>query len=322
MDKMKVGFLTNKLTLRGTEIALYDYADFNETILGNESVILTRSFESVRNGFDVSLGAYLKFKKRFNKMFYYDKTSMDEIIVNEKIDVLYIIKSGNRSDGIVTNKCKCVIHCVFELNDKHGDVYVAISQNLNHIWYTNYPVVPHMIRVVNTNENLRESLNIPITNLVFGRYGGRESFDINFVKEVVVRVANENPNYTFLFMNTYPFCQMKNVIFVDGTDNMNRKRMFINTCDAMIHARERGETFGLSCGEFAVCGKPVITYGLSKERNHLDILGDKAILYQNREDLYDILKGFEKDKYHMEGNGYLDYSPENVMKVFQKVFLD
>jgi hypothetical protein len=32
-----IGFLSNKLTLRGTEIAMYDYADYNETILNNRS---------------------------------------------------------------------------------------------------------------------------------------------------------------------------------------------------------------------------------------------------------------------------------------------
>lgn len=318
---MKVGFLTNKLTLRGTEVAVYDYAHYNETILGNESIILTRSFESVRNGFDVDLKAYLKFKKRFSKMFYYDKISIDDIVTNEKIDVLYIIKSGNRNDGLITKKCKCVIHCVFEFNDKHGDVYSGISQSLNDIWKTKYPIVPHMISIPDLKEDLRESLNIPSTNIVFGRYGGRETFDIGFAKEMVIQVAKENPNYTFLFMNTYPFCQLKNVIFLEGTEDMNKKRMFINSCDAMIHARERGESFGLSCGEFAVCGKPVITYGGSKERNHLDVLGDRAIVYNNSLELYNILKGFNKNKYDMKNNGYLFYNPENVIKIFRDVFL-
>ena len=318
---MKVGFLTNKLTLRGTEVAVYDYADYNETILGNESIILTRSFESVRNGFDVDLKAYLKFKKRFSKMLYYDKSSIDNIVINENIDVLYIIKSGNKNDGLITSKCKCVIHCVFELNDKHGDVYAGISQSLNDIWKTKYRVVPHMISIPDLKEDLRESLNIPSTNIVFGRYGGRETFDIGFAKEVVIQVARENLNYTFLFMNTYPFCQLKNVIFLEGTEDMVKKRMFINSCDAMIHARERGESFGLSCGEFAVCEKPVITYGLSKERNHLDVLGDKAVIYHNHDELYKLLKEFDKSKYDMKENGYLNYNPENVMKIFKEVFL-
>ena len=30
------------------------------------------------------------------------------------------------------------------------------------------------------------------------------------------------------------------------------KKKFINTCDAMIYGRSLGESFGLSCGEFAI----------------------------------------------------------------------
>ncbi len=39
---MKVAFHTNSLSLRGTEIALYDYALHNQTLLGHESVIFHR----------------------------------------------------------------------------------------------------------------------------------------------------------------------------------------------------------------------------------------------------------------------------------------
>ena len=317
---MKVGFLTNKLTLRGTEVAVYDYANYNEKLLGNESFIFTRSFESVKNSYDVDIKAYLKFKKRFPHMVYYDKINLDDWIEQNKLDVLYIIKSGGK-DGIFTTKCKCVIHCVFELNDKHGQVYAGISQTLNDIWKTNYPVVPHMIDVAHTDDNLRKELGILENNIVFGRYGGQESFDIQFAKEAVYKVALENSNITFLFMNTHPFCRLVNIIFIQGTEDMMFKRKFINTCDAMIHARERGESFGLSCGEFAVCGKPVITFGGSKEKNHLDVLGDKGIIYHNFDDLYKLLKDFDKSKYDMKENGYLKYNPENVMKIFKDVFL-
>ena len=99
---MKVGFLTNKLTLRGTEIAIYDYAHYNEKLLGNESFIITRSFETVKNGYDVDIKAYLKFKKRFPNVLYYDKTSLDDLIEQNNIDVLYVIKSGGRNDGLFT----------------------------------------------------------------------------------------------------------------------------------------------------------------------------------------------------------------------------
>ena len=53
----KIAFHANQLSLRGTEIALFTYAKYNEDILGNKSVI----FSSPNNNLD-SLG---KFQERF-----------------------------------------------------------------------------------------------------------------------------------------------------------------------------------------------------------------------------------------------------------------
>lgn len=319
---MKVAFLCNKLTIRGDNVAMYDYAHFNETLLGNQSVIITRDFNKIMNHFDVDIKAYLKFKRRFPVFYYEKREDLDVIVEREKIDVLYIIKSGTLIDGLITNKCKCVIHCVFELNNPHGDVYASVSPSVNKMWNTNYPVVPHMIYIPEVVGDLREELNIPKSNIVFGRYGGKETFDLKFAQQVVVKVASENPNYTFLFMNTYRFCDLKNVIFLEGNTDMIYKRKFINTCDAMIHGGARGETFGIACGEFSVCKKPVIVYNQPNGgRSHLEILGEKAVIYNNPNELYEILKQFDPSKYNMENNGYMNYNPENVMKIFKEVFL-
>jgi hypothetical protein len=66
----------------------------------------------------------------------------------------------------------------------------------------------------------------------------------------------------------------------------------------------------------------VITYALSEEQAHLDILQDKALRFSTYRDLMDILLNFEPDP-----NGNWDvysepFSPENVMRKFREVFLD
>ena len=68
---LTVAFLSNKLTLRGTEIAIFDYADYNEKILGNKSIIITRDYEKIKHEYDVDIQAYNKFKNRFG-VFYYE----------------------------------------------------------------------------------------------------------------------------------------------------------------------------------------------------------------------------------------------------------
>jgi hypothetical protein len=316
-----IGFLSNKLTLRGTEIAMYDYAHFNETLLNNKSIIITRDYENIKDHFDVSLDAYNKFKKRFQVEFYQTQSDIDNIVEKYKLTHLYIIKGGN-FDGLYTTKCKNLIHCVFTAYQPHGHVYSVISSDVNRLSNTNYPVVPHMIYNSNNIDNFRKELNIQENAIVFGRYGGLETFDINFVHEVIKLILNIRSDIYFIFMNTYVFHKHNNIIYLDGTSDMNIKKKFINTCDALLHARFGGETFGLTCGEFALELKPVITWNGSKERNHINVLGDKAILYNDITDLFNILINFNKEKYSMENNGFFDYLPEKVIDIFKRVYLE
>lgn len=318
--KKYIGFLSNKLTLRGTEIAMYDYADYNEKILNNKSLIITRDFNLIKHEWDVSEEAYYKFNKRFNIEYYNNQQDIDKIVQKYNLTHLYIIKAGNY-DNLISTKCKNLIHCVFTSKFKHGEIYSVISKNVNDYCETIYPVVPHMIRVHDSNENLRNFLKIPEDALVFGRYGGKETFDIDFVKECIKNILNERENIYFIFLNTDHFYNNEKLIYLEGTTNMEFKKQFINTCDAMIHARINGETFGLSCGEFAICEKPIITFNSKIERNHIDILKEKAIIYNNYKELYEIMNTFYKDKYDMKNNGYINYTPENVMNIFNEIYL-
>lgn len=320
-NKMKVAFLSNKLTLRGTEVAMYDYAEYNETLLGNTSVIITQPYDYVKNQLFVSDEAYKKFQSRFPMFYYLTNDHIDQIIETQCIDVLYIIKSG-ANDGLLSTKCKTCIHAVFESHNPHGDVFAVVGPTVNQNNNTNFPVVPHMIRISDVKTNLRQSLGIPEDCLVFGRYGGPESFDIPFVLQYLHKCRL--PNVVFLFMNTQKFTENHRCFFLPPTASLEEKRQFINTCDALLHARKRGETFGLTCGEFLLAKKHVITYGHSAEKTHLSIMQDKAIVYNTVEELDYIIKNFTTLRTEIDldsDNPYEPYSPENVMKIFKEVYL-
>jgi hypothetical protein len=310
---MKIGFLTNHISFGGTEVALYDYAHFNEIILKNISIILTRDLTSTHKEI------YDKFQNRFPVLFIKNKKDIDDIILNNKIDVLYIIKSGE-DDWYITHKCKTIVHCVFTTRHPHGTIYCAISETLNKIHNTNVPVLPHMIYVDNnTSETFHKQLNIPEDAIVIGRYGSYDSFDISFVQSAVIDIVNQIPNIYFIFMNTKTFGVHKNIHYLPCTIDLSVKRKFINTCNVMLHARYRGETFGLSCGEFAICGKPIITYGLSHERAHIDILKDKCLRYNDKKMLIDIIKNKKWNEIDMSNNGYIKYTPDNVIQIFKQL---
>jgi len=103
-----------------------------------------------------------------------------------------------------------------------------------------------------------------------------------------------------------------------------RKRAYLESCDAMIHGRKRGETFGLSCMEFAVAGKKVLTFSGSPETAHLELLGKAAFEYSDADTLFPCL-GLPRDHYRLEPGQVQELSDRfgsaQVMKQFQKVFL-
>lgn len=329
-----VCFYTPHLTVRGTEVAVFDYANYNEKILKNKSIIIHHKNDS-RN----EIESIQKFKNRFDVIsidgFDYNEQNprqnstevvqkLNKVIEEKQADAIYLIKGG-WNDGVIPTSCKSLIHCCAlpPANEKHGDRYAYVSY-----WSSMYcsngtiPAVPHMIDLPDINEDLREELNIPKNAIVFGRSGGYDTFDIGWAKQVISEIVKLRVDIYFLFQNTEQFIDHPNVIHLPKSSDMVYKTKFINTCDAMLHSRYIGESFGITCGEFSIRNKPVITWFGSKERNHIYVLGDRGIYYNNPTELYGILMNYDRDKYiNMDNNCYRDYTPEKIIKIFDEVFL-
>jgi glycosyltransferase involved in cell wall biosynthesis len=100
------------------------------------------------------------------------------------------------------------------------------------------------------------------------------------------------------------------------------KSAFLQACDGMIHARYRGETFGLAVAEFACMGKPVITWNGSPENFHLEALGDGHLRYQDALSLRRILRKFKKESI-MAASRYQEIcSPAFAMERFRRYFVE
>lgn len=320
---MKILFHENQLSYRGTSVALYDYALYNEEILGNQSVVLYN-----RNSLYNSKQTIIKFKERFKVLSYEKPDELPAIIAEESPDVFYAIKSGE-IDKIYTDKCKFCVHAVFKVFEPHGDVYAYVSDWLAKEVGKDNEYVPHIINIPLTEESLHSDLNIPKEAKVFGYYGGVDSFDIRFVQKLVKDIAKKNSNTYFIFMGVDDFTKRKyfwqrnldysNIIFLPPNSDLEYKARFINTCTAMLHARARGETFGMAIGEFAIKNVPIITYLNSPERSHIEILGDNAYYYRSMNELRTILLETSLDR--SAKDNYEQFSPFNVMQKFKKVFL-
>ena len=316
---MKIGFHTHGLSLRGTEIALYDYALHNQSILNNESVI----FYKRKNGADPQV--LEKFQKHFQVIPYEGNEELSRMAEQEKVDLVYFIKSGEK-DGDILNDIPSAIHAVFPTKpaEFHGDKFAFVSQWLSKEYSNNQiPYVPHMIHLPELKGNLKEELRIPQEATVMGCYGGSDSFNLSFVHKTVNEVLDKRKDIYFLFMNIAPFATHERLIFLPGNALPDYKVRFINTCDAMLHARGIGESFGLACGEFSTKNKPVLTYAMSPQRSHIEIMQDKCIQYKGPKDLKEILLSIDQNTQHEKiWDAYSEsYSPKPIMAKFAEVFL-
>jgi|UniRef100_A0A6C0CXP5 hypothetical protein len=316
---LKIAFHTPQIDIRGSCTAIFDYAYYNEKILGNNSIIVLpySSIDESKN----DLIAIRKFQKYFYVYFYKNYSELDSILSN--CNIFYQIHYGKRENSYLS-RLKNVIHCVFDLSEPHGDVYASVSDVLGNKFGINL-YVPHMVGLPpsETGENLRNELGISESATVFGYHGGSDAFNIDFVKDIIKKVIRENKDLYFIFVNTPRFDHHSNIFFLEKLTINEDKNKFICSCDAMIHAQKLGETFGLSIAEFSVNNKPIITYGgWTWNTNHKNILGDKAIYYTEN-NLYDILTNFDKNIYiNTDLNCYKEFSPDNVMKKFKEVFID
>jgi len=317
---MKIAFHDNSLSLRGTTVALYDYAYYTRKYLGNESIILYNK-KHPANSDDV----IKKFSKEFKVFGYDNKSEIDDILLREKCDYFFMEKGGD-IDGVISNVCKNLVHAissVFDRNNLHGDIFAMGSKWLSKITNYEIPYVPYMVILPHLDSDMRIELGIPNNDFVVGRNGGWETFDIKWAKESVIESLNEREDLWYVFQFTEPFINHERVIYLPGTSDLNEKVKFINTCDVMLHARHIGESFGLSCGEFSIRNKPVITWSGSMERNHIDVLGENGIFYSNKSELLSILTNIRKeDISDKDWNMYRDYTPEKVMEKFKKIYLD
>ena len=333
---IKVGFWDNSLSERGSTTALFDYAYYNEKILGNKSYIFYHNRDK-NNDWRV----IQKFKRHFLVR---DVRTFDHInghLYDDEIKHLYIIKFGN-NDGKLSREAKNLVHCVFNCRAPHGDVYATLGQWISGNEEGGVQCVPHMVALPEAMPeasgalpealpSCREEWGIPEEAIVFGSYGGSDSFNIPYVRKVVKEIALEREDVYFVFVNFDPFCgeDVKRVRFLPKIVEGAEKVRFIESCDAMIHAQTLGETFGLAVGEFASKGKPVISCAFSEDRRtnhgHVHILGKNAFWYDSEEEIRKILCGWKKgDGCEVGERGrvaYLEYTPEKVMKIFESVFL-
>ena len=310
-----IAFCVSQFSIRGTEVSVYDYAKGCRDILNMDVYIF------YPEGCDMT--SYDKFKEEFwpRVTSFNSLEHLEQMVKSLEIENVYWIKAGH-NDGKLIPGVRNLVHAVFNISDPHGTRYAYVSQWLSDQNYQ-APWVPHIVHLPEVEGDYRELLSIPKDALIYGRIGGYDQFDTPYLSEAISRALARNPNIYFLLMNTKPLDMLDHprVIYLEGTTDMEIKRMLFNTIDAMIYGRQEGESFGLAICEALFCNKPVITNLECRDRHHIQVLGDKGFYYTSGEELEAILTYFKRPEYNYS-QLVEQFSAEKVMKKFQRVFLN
>jgi hypothetical protein len=350
---MRIVFHIQALCERGATLALFDYADQAEKLLGHASFVAYQSGRAETHP-DVER----RFQKRFPCFTYLHFSEVEPYLKDIKADAFYAIKPGG-ADKFVVRCCPNLFHATLTVEppsesgaDSGADsagkpfiIYAAVSETMaashshRHPGARGVPYVPHMFagpvapRVAGLE--LRAQLGIPADALVIGRHGGFDSFDIAYVREAVLshlqwedKMTREcNPKAGkgtyFLFLNTEEKkLRHPRIFHLRGTGEREKVAQFVAACDAMLHARRDGETFGLAVGEFAMVGKPVMTSASLRQNHHIKALEGKALVFYDSAGVLEYFRELPRLIPSRDWHAYSAFTPEAVMQKFKEVFLD
>jgi hypothetical protein len=257
---------------------------------------------------------------------------------SKEFDWAYFVKKGP-NDGIQIPGIPNNIHVVFQYLDPHGDNYAYVSGWLartmarstnqflpsrlrSYFPYTpfNLDYVPFSVELPEPTNSLRRDLGIPQEAKVALRFGGMKTFDIPWVKKVLLECLDEDPNLWFLAVNTERFTTHKRAVFAPTILGAQAKSNMLGSADFVIHARRQGESFGMNILESMQAGKPILSWIGGWDRNHVELLHHSS-LYLGPMDFKRKVKAYAASCNVTHNlNIAENYKPAAVFPEFKRVF--
>ena len=126
-----IAFYTPQIDVRGTCVALFDYANYFERLYGGKSIILVP--EECKS----DQIAVFKFMNRFPVYYFKDIEGMEKLLLQYDCNILYTIKYG-KNDGLYSKSVPTCVHWVFDMSESHGRVYAAVSSAVSEKYNNSY----------------------------------------------------------------------------------------------------------------------------------------------------------------------------------------
>jgi glycosyltransferase involved in cell wall biosynthesis len=339
-SSMKILMHDNALNERGTTAAVESYA---EILLGlGWSVDIAFKEENSNNVPEV----IDRIGKKFQLIPYSDFKEIRQ--AQSKYDVAYFIKSGE-NDGIKFDTTPSLIHAVFQSYDPHGASYVYNSQWLAKKMQSrrflpsnlykgylgkwngcldalDFNFLPHVCNVKNVVPNRNSLSGIEDDSFVVLRYGGWDSFDNTWVQDELLHFVEQFKNTVVLMVNTKPFCSHKRILFLRRFTHPLERDNLLAACDVFIHARNQGESFGLSIVEAMQANKQVLSWSGGKDQNHIELLRSSGALFANKSELRSKLEcmysGVKLVDTKLLSSRSQQFRPEMIAPKFESLLLE
>jgi hypothetical protein len=331
----RILFHANQFGPRGTEVNMYSLARaFEELACGEAHAVSFRDGAVQRPEPHLAMASYAKFVARFPGRVHLLNTSnseeLDALVAAMRADAVYSVQAGHPQWGYAhPTVAKLLIHAVFDGSQPRGHAFAVVSDSVTRV--AGVPVVPNIVEPSGAppagEPSLRVALGLPRSARVFCRHGGATTFNIEYARQAVCNHARQHPGDAFLLKSTEEApCEaaLPNIIHLPHSSDPPALARYLQACDACVHGRMDGETFGLAVAECSAAGLPVITTSDIQPAFHLTVLGAHAILYHDQPSLRRALESF--DPVSLAGSRqarrdlYAKYFPEQVMLTFLREF--
>lgn len=283
-----VAFYVHDFTAFESAAAIYRYADSNETVLRNVSVIICR------HGFPCST----VFAQRFSPRIALASTEAELAAVLQQWNARVLYTQTEHSQ-VVSSSAVMIQHCGRRLSAA--------------------AVLPYIVSPPTTVDNWRATLNIPADAVVFGWLDTCEpsACAVDAVKKALALKENTRNQKLYLLVtdSCKDFPVSESCMHVPLANERDLS-LFVQTCDALIHSHAHDETFGLVCGTAAVCGKPVFIQHDTAPRV---LLGDMGIIYRSEAELLVELLMFDARSCAKRHCLYSSFTAESVMRTFSEL---
>ena len=302
---LALAFRDNALCERGTTLSLFDYADAWERLACGVAYVSAQDDSCPQGASTLS-----RFEARFPGRVALTRDAawprVADFVAATGVVGLYQQMAGASWATNVWPPCaaRMMVHAVFDAKDPHGDAYAAISPTLARPPGTD--AVQYIVAQPPPGVDpagLRAALGIPPKGgaaddtVVWCRHGGYGSMSLQWARDALCELLRrERARATrpwFVLLNTAPLecagdvSAYGRVRYRPATTSREEVFTFLATCDACVHARLDGESFGLAVAECSRAGLPVLTSGVrvADGDHHLNALGSLALLYHDGEGL-------------------------------------